>query len=240
MPASLRLACRPHLRAPLIVLALLASLAASGRALAADDAKVVAKARYETGTRLYEIREYEKALTEFKEAYVVKPDPAFLFNIGQCYRKLGKNADALEFFRQYLKKAAAGDPNRALAQSRIDEIQGESAGSGAPGSAAAPAGASPAPAAASAVPPSGLGVPVAMSPADSNPAANPPPGLDLTSSATSTGPTAGQPIYTRWWFWTGVGAVVAAGTVTAIVLATRGSKNNVPGDLSLGSRPVLP
>jgi hypothetical protein len=29
------------------------------------------------------------------------------------------------------------------------------------------------------------------------------------------------PIYTRWWFWTAVGAVVIAGGVTAAVLATR-------------------
>ena len=28
----------------------------------------------------------------------------------------------------------------------------------------------------------------------------------------------GHPVYERWWFWTGVGAVVIAGAVTAIVL----------------------
>jgi hypothetical protein len=36
-------------------------------------------------------------------------------------------------------------------------------------------------------------------------------------------PTAGLPFYKTWWFWTGVGAVVVAGTVTAIILATRSS-----------------
>jgi hypothetical protein len=28
------------------------------------------------------------------------------------------------------------------------------------------------------------------------------------------------PITKRWWFWTGIGAVVAAGVVTAIVLSS--------------------
>ena len=30
-----------------------------------------------------------------------------------------------------------------------------------------------------------------------------------------------RPLYTRWWLWTAVGVVAAAGAVTAIVLATR-------------------
>jgi tetratricopeptide (TPR) repeat protein len=70
-----------------------------------ENDKVTAKAHYEKGTRLYEIREYDKALLEYKAAYLAQPDPAFLFNIGQCYRKLGQNQEALSFFQEYLKKA---------------------------------------------------------------------------------------------------------------------------------------
>jgi len=39
--------------------------------------KATAKAHYEKGTRLYEIREYDKALLEYKSAYLAQPDPAF-------------------------------------------------------------------------------------------------------------------------------------------------------------------
>jgi len=41
-------------------------------------------------------------------------------------------------------------------------------------------------------------------------------------SATSTAPkSAGQaPVYKRWWFWTAIGAVVAGGVVTAVVLSS--------------------
>jgi tetratricopeptide (TPR) repeat protein len=78
--------------------------------LAHADDKATARARYETATRLYDVGEYEKALAEFKAAYVAKDDPAFLFNIGQCYRKLGQETEALNFFRRYLKKAPPDDP----------------------------------------------------------------------------------------------------------------------------------
>src|SRR5450631_212747 len=92
-------------------------------ALAGDGDKAVARAHYETATRLYDVREYADALKEYKAAYVAKPDPAFLFNIGQCYRKLDKNAEALDFFQQFLKKSPPDDPNRPLVEARIRNIQ---------------------------------------------------------------------------------------------------------------------
>jgi hypothetical protein len=92
-------------------------------ALAGEGDKAVARAHYETATRLYDVREYADALKEYKAAYIAKPDPAFLFNIGQCYRKMGSNAEALDFFRQYLKKAPPDDPNRPSVEARIRNIQ---------------------------------------------------------------------------------------------------------------------
>src|ERR1039457_5794576 len=86
--------------------------AVSSRALCAENDKVVARAHYETATRIYDLREYAKALDEYKAAYLAKPDPAFLFNVGQCYRRLGKFDQALDFYREYLKKAPPDDPNR--------------------------------------------------------------------------------------------------------------------------------
>ena len=91
----------------------------------AGDRRATAKAHYETATRLYDIREYDKALREYKSAYLAQPDPAFLFNIGQCYRKLGQNQQALNFFQEYLKKASADDPNRRQVEARIRDIEAE-------------------------------------------------------------------------------------------------------------------
>jgi hypothetical protein len=42
---------------------------------------------------------------------------------------------------------------------------------------------------------------------------------DLTANPLSGQPSGGsQPVYAKWWFWTGVGAVAIAGAVTAFVL----------------------
>jgi tetratricopeptide (TPR) repeat protein len=94
-------------------------------ARAGDNRRATAKAHYETATRLYDIREYDKALVEYKSAYLAQPDPAFLFNIGQCHRKLGQNQQALNFFQEYLKKASPDDPNRSQVEARIRDIEAE-------------------------------------------------------------------------------------------------------------------
>jgi hypothetical protein len=102
------------------------SLGGAGQmAQGGESDKVTAKAHYEKGTRLYEIREYDKALLEYKAAYLAQPDPAFLFNIGQCYRKLGQNQEALRFFQEYLKKASPDDPNRHQVEARVRDLEAE-------------------------------------------------------------------------------------------------------------------
>ena len=45
----------------------------------------------------------------------------------------------------------------------------------------------------------------------------------LTSPLAPEPTSAAQPIYKKWWFWTGVGAVVVAGTVTALLLTRQSS-----------------
>jgi tetratricopeptide (TPR) repeat protein len=217
-------------------------------ALAAEDdaaAKAVAKAHYEAATRLYDVHDYAKALEEYKAAYLAKPDPAFLFNMGQCYKKLGRHAEALGFYRDYLKKAPADDPYRASIEARVRELEAGDVFEAeraraqplpvpvAPGT--APAG--PAPAASA---PVYTPLP-APSPAPPLPAsaATPPttqPALDLTVPNQQAG--ADQPLYGKWWLWAGVGALVVAGTVTAIVLATRGSTTNTAAT-ALGTRGVF-
>src|SRR5678809_1671866 len=47
-----------------------------------------AKQHYAAASKFYDLAEYEGALREFKEAYRAVEDPAFLFNIAQCHRKL--------------------------------------------------------------------------------------------------------------------------------------------------------
>lgn len=212
---------------------------------AAEDDKAVARAHYETGTRLYELREYAEALKQYKAAYLAKPDPAFLFNIGQCLRKLDRNTAALEFFQQYLKKAPPDNPNRGLVETLIHNIQAGLSADKDPFD--KPAAVKTAPPPATEVTPLPAPSPVpppepAQQPAAPSPVTTlrptQPARVDLAASVSATEEQASTPLYRTWWFWTGVGAVVVAGTVTAIVLASRGGGTDIPGS-SLGSRPVF-
>ena len=235
----------PRLLASLAAITLCIGFVAPAKG--ASDDKLSAKAHYETATRLYEVREYGDALKEYKAGYLTRPDPSFLFNIGQCYKKLGMPEEAREFFREYLKKAAADDPNRAQAEARIreldsrqvanpstPEVNGDASRSAPTPPEVVPAEKpseraesekSPAP-------------PFSAAPAGSTGAV--PAGVDLSASAPGQPDLIAQPFYKTWWFWTGVGAAVVAGTVTAILLSRNGDDSvNVAGT-TLGTRTVLP
>ena len=227
------------------VLAILCS-ALSLPALAAPDAKSVAKAHYEAATRLYDVHEYGEALKEYKVGYLARPDPSFLFNIGQCYKRLGQSEQAREFFREYLRKSAPDDPNRALAEARIRELDTREAvgtvpppvsGAASPPTLTTPkagSGDSPATGAAFEKAPA-----LPWSAAGANTAGVNPAGLDLSASNTSQPDRSAPAFYRTWWFWSGVGAVVVAGTVTAVLLSRNGGGSPSVSGTTLGTRTVL-
>ncbi len=62
----------------------------------------LSKALFKKAEVHYSLGEFEKALSLYRRAFRLKPLPGFLFNIGQCYRNLGKCDKALFFFKQYL------------------------------------------------------------------------------------------------------------------------------------------
>jgi len=73
-----------------VVLALVLTSASGAVAASAVADKVAAKEHFQAGVRHYDLSEWEQALSEFKEAYRLKPDATFLYNIAQCHRKLGR------------------------------------------------------------------------------------------------------------------------------------------------------
>src|ERR1039457_1372316 len=186
--------------------------AVSSRALCAENDKVVARAHYETATRIYDLREYAKALDEYKAAYLAKSVPSLLFNIGQCFRKLGRESEDDPF--------AKPDKEAARAPQSVPSAPPETPPP--PNAVSAPTRI-PLPAAPEAVPPS---VP------------SQPEGVALTSPPpTQVGGS--PPIYSTWWFWTGVGAVVVAGTITVIMLSKGGSEPNT-ATTTLGTQAAFP
>ena len=100
------------------------SLAASvSRADAASkDVARESRAHFDSGSRHFDLAEYESALAEFKQAYQIKPDAVYLFNIAQCHRLLGHVEDAIVFYKNYLRKSPDA-PNREDVERRLEELE---------------------------------------------------------------------------------------------------------------------
>jgi tetratricopeptide (TPR) repeat protein len=161
-----------------------------------------AKAHFEKGQRLFSVSRYRDALEQFKEGFVAKADPVFLFNIAQCHRLLGEHAEALTFYRRFLASKPTGRVHDDVVR-RIHELENESAAAPAPPPVTPP----PPPA-------------VARAP-EPTPSPRPAPASAVTLSAPPPEPS--DPLYKRWWVWAGAAAVVAAGVTTAVLLSGRSS-----------------
>ena len=181
------------MKRPAAVIVLLGALLAARAAAAGERPGRVlfeqAEAKFNTGR-------FDEALVDYQAAYDAEPLPAFLFNIGQCYRNMGNYERAQFFFRRY----AALDPrspNRPAAERLIAEM--ERLANDRPG---ATPGVEP-----PAMPSLAAPVPAVQHPAGADPAA---------SVAAETGTDgAKRPVYRRAWFWVTVSAVVVAGGVAA-------------------------
>src|SRR3954447_1579318 len=104
-----------------IVCLCLLSLCPLSRLALADAAG--ARAHFDKGRTFFEVDEYRKAIAEFKAAHIEKPDPAFLYNIAECHRRLGEVPEALQFYRRFLATAPAGDTTRSFVEQRIADLQ---------------------------------------------------------------------------------------------------------------------
>ncbi len=102
-----------------LVLALVAGGVARGDETA--DTKQRAMALFQAGNRAYNLGDYQTALPLFRQAYEISGAAAFLFNIAQCYRMLGKHSDAAREYRAYLRESPDA-PNREEVKRRIAEM----------------------------------------------------------------------------------------------------------------------
>jgi len=201
------------------------------------DDPVAAEARrhYEEGTKAYNLGEYPRAIAEFKAAYNAKPDPLLLYNIAQSFRLGNDASQALFFYRSFLRNMPNAS-NRKEVEGRIRtlekqvEKQVEEQKKDAPAPVVVPpASTVPPPPPSQPGPVTAAGPPPAVAPAPPVVASSPPPTtvapttpvpgapapqattpVDLTAPA-SEEPAPSAPFYKRWWFWTGIGALVVIG-----------------------------
>jgi tetratricopeptide (TPR) repeat protein len=111
-------------------LALLALSCAVGIARA-DEQDNAARIHFIAGTDLFHSEHYIEAIREFEVGYSSsgKTRPLFLANIGAAYRKLGRPAQARDYYRRFLEQAPPDKPpervDRANAQRVLDELEAE-------------------------------------------------------------------------------------------------------------------
>jgi tetratricopeptide (TPR) repeat protein len=86
------------------------------------DAVALARQHARQGTALYNLDRFGPALAEYEAAYLAAPDPALLYNIGQCQRRLGRRGEALDYYRKYLR-AAPRAGNREEVERHIRELE---------------------------------------------------------------------------------------------------------------------
>lgn len=65
----------------------------------------VAREHLLQGNKRYRLREFEKAIDEYKAGALREDAPVFLYNLGQCYRQLGKYEDAIWHYERFLSRA---------------------------------------------------------------------------------------------------------------------------------------
>jgi tetratricopeptide (TPR) repeat protein len=198
------------------ILALLVLIAFAGVA-SADDAGA-AKRFFVSGSKHFDLGEYNDALNDFKEGYRLKDDPVFLYNIAQCHRLLNQNTDALRAYKTYLRRAPTA-PNRGEVERKITALEEAQA-------AANKATTTP---------------PNQVLPPDTHAGSEPVTTPSTTSTAPSTSessssnaltasappPSDRQPIYKKWWLWTAVGVVaVGAGLGLGLGLGLSKGKSN--------------
>src|SRR5262245_33641371 len=111
-------------RAPILTmllsLGLLLAAAPPGRA---DERSDKAKEAYQQGIAHFTLDEYDAAITCFQDAFRIKADPAFLYNIAQAAR-LGKKPEmALQYYEKYLRLSKEPPPNAREVRERIDSLQ---------------------------------------------------------------------------------------------------------------------
>jgi tetratricopeptide (TPR) repeat protein len=173
----------------------LVALAVAMPSTARADDIAGAKEHFRRGTIAYDTGHYIEAAKEYEAAFRDHDDGAFLFNIAQAYRLAGDHANALQFYRSFLRRVPDA-PNRTVIEARIAElktlIEQEDANKKAP-----PEGAN-APASS-----------VISSPPSRAPASATAP-LVVDSPAPLARDPERRPVYKRAWFWGVVGGAAVA------------------------------
>jgi tetratricopeptide (TPR) repeat protein len=76
-----------------------------------------ARSHLSLGNRLYGVRSFDEAAAQYKAGAIIEPAPVFDYNLGQCFRQLGKYQEAIWHYERFLSRS---DPQGEL----LDAVNG--------------------------------------------------------------------------------------------------------------------
>lgn len=109
-----------------------------------NDDDLRAKKLFEDGTRAFNLGEFQTAVSLYRQAYKIKPEPGLVYNIAQAYRLSNDPGNAVFFYRSFLR-LAPNTPNRKEIEERIRKLEAQIAEQKAPPNSAVGLGALPPP-----------------------------------------------------------------------------------------------
>jgi hypothetical protein len=202
--------CRPNWA--FIVLIMLAATPVFAKGKEPPKAPASGESREREARKACLAGDYAKGVAILSDLFLDTKQATYIFNQGRCYQQNERFDEAIRCFREYLR-TSNDDP--ATAQKHIAECEAmQQRKNSAAAQNTAPAGPVLAVPATSALPLTSSVVP----PAESG-------NLALISTEATRPEPAPSPMYKTWWFWTGAGALVASGVITAVLLS-RGGKSD--------------
>src|SRR6266496_1287410 len=105
-----------------VVLLLLVGASAASATPVVDDRMNEAKAHFKAGRAAYNLKEWDKAVTEYKLSYERNPLPTVLYDIAQAYRLKGDSENALDFYMRFLDEAPHVADDRQHAEDDIHHL----------------------------------------------------------------------------------------------------------------------
>ncbi len=160
----------------------------------ADDNVAAAKKAYSRGDRAFRAGNYPDALAAFEEGYKLSGKALFLLNIAHSKHLMKDTAGAIESYRAFLETKPEAE-DREIAEKAIEELSAELPPEPAPAPEPEPYRRVPGPTTPE-VSQGAVSLTDAPAPAEASPG--------LTS---------------RWYFWAGLAAVVAAGVVVGVLVS---------------------
>ncbi len=77
------------------------------------------------GNRLYRLREFEKAIDEYKAGALREDANVFAYNLGQCFRQLGKYEEAIWHYERFLSRAQPTGEVKVAIEDFVKQMKAE-------------------------------------------------------------------------------------------------------------------